>query len=239
MASTRKAGSTLLRLLLLCLAGAGVVAAFWFGVVPQRYSPFAPITLAERPEWFTDFRLAALRTDAGLCRATLKAPHIVAEPIADRPFVNGCGWLNAVRISSAGGAELSAAQLTCPAAAALALWIEYEVQPAAVQAFGTRVKEIGTLGTYACRNIVGNRKWAEMRSQHASANAIDIATFRLEDGRSISVKGQWKGNDPAAGFLRTAHAGACRYFRVALSPDFNPAHEDHFHLDRGVFTRCK
>jgi hypothetical protein len=32
---------------------------------------------------------------------------------------------------------------------------------------------------------------------------------------------------------------ACKYFRVAIGPEFNAAHWNHLHLDRGVFERCK
>ena len=27
--------------------------------------------------------------------------------------------------------------------------------------------------------------------------------------------------------------------RVAVGPDYNAAHWNHFHLDRGMFTRCQ
>jgi hypothetical protein len=236
----RRPGRTLLRILMLALLLAGAAAAFWFGLVPQRYSPFAPISLSERPEWFIDFRLAALHRDPALCRAVLSPPHIVASPIPDNPIgTNGCGWINAVRISDVAGAQLSAAELTCEDAAALALWIEYEVQPLAIATFGSRIAALHSLGTYSCRNIIGNHKWAQMRSQHALANAIDISSFKLANGQEISVKRNWKGNERGAHFLHEAHARACRYFRVAIGPDFNAAHEDHFHLDRGIFRTCR
>jgi len=235
----RRPGRILLRILLAVLVLAALFGAFWFGLVPQRYSPFAPISLAERPSWFVDFRLAALRRDPELCRVVLRQPHIVATPIPDREIHNGCGWTNAVRVGTVGGAELGAAQLTCEAAAALALWVEYEVQPLALSAFGSRVVGLEDMGTYSCRNIIGNRKWAQMRSQHALANAVDIGGFKLENGQTISVARSWKGHDREARFLHNVHARACRYFRVAIGPDFNTAHWNHFHLDRGIFTRCQ
>jgi hypothetical protein len=235
----RRPGRVILRILLAGLVFFALFVAFWFGMVPQRYSPFAAITLGERPSWFVDVRLAALRRDPELCRAVLREPHIAAAPIPDNPIRNGCGWMNAVRLSTAGGAELGAAQLTCEAAAALALWVEYEVQPLALAAFGARVTGLQDMGTYACRNIIGNEKWAKMRSQHALANAVDIGGFTLEDGRQISVAKAWKGHDREARFLHAVHARACRYFRVAIGPDYNRAHWNHFHFDRGVFTRCR
>jgi hypothetical protein len=235
----RRPGRFLLRTLLVLLLLFAVLALFWFGLVPQRYSPFAPITLAERPTWFVDFRLAALRRNPQACRETLVEPHIEATPIPDKPIANGCGWENAVRIGKVGGAELGASQLTCEAAAALALWVEHEVQPVALDVFGARVVRLQDMGTYSCRNIIGNKKWTGMRSQHALANAVDIGGFTLDNGETISVARDWKGKDRKARFLREVHDRACRYFRVTLSPDFNAAHWNHFHLDRGVLVSCK
>jgi hypothetical protein len=69
-------------------------------------------------------------------------------------------------------------------------------------------------------------------SEHATGNAIDIAGFVLEDGRRISVLGDWDGEDAEARFLRAVRDGACKSFATVLSPDYNAAHADHFHLDQ-------
>ena len=91
------------------------------------------------------------------------------------------------------------------------------------------------MGTYRCRNIEGKSR----PSEHASANAIDISGFTLKDGRKISVLHHWRDNGPEAKFLRGARVAACRYFRATLGPNYNTAHADHFHFDRGVFWACK
>jgi hypothetical protein len=39
--------------------------------------------------------------------------------------------------------------------------------------------------------------------------------------------------------LRALRAGACRFFDVVLSPDFNEAHRDHFHFEMGRFRACR
>ena len=85
----------------------------------------------------------------------------------------------------------------------------------------------------------GNKLWASHRSQHATANAIDIAGFTLDGGRVIKVLKDWKGDGPGARFLHDVHASACRYFRAALSPEFNEAHASHLHLDRGLYRSCR
>lgn len=230
---------TTLRLVLILLVAVGVVGAFWFGLVPQSLSPLPAISLDARPGWFVDARLASLRYDAPLCQAVLKPPHIEATPIADHPIKDGCGWVNAVRFDSAGGVRLSVDKLTCEMAAGVALWLEYEVQPAAEAAFGARVASAEDFGTYDCRNIIGNPLFASRRSQHATANALDVASFTLTDGRTISVVRDWNGKGPEAAFLRDIHDRACRYFRVTLGPGYNEAHRNHFHLDRGLGWMCE
>jgi hypothetical protein len=235
----RRAGRNFLRALLALLLVAVVFAAFWFGLVPQRYSPFAPIALDDPPTWFLDPRLAAMRNDPALCRAVLRAPHIVASPIPDMVQPNGCGWTNAVRISQVGGAEIGLEQLTCETATGLALWVEQDVQPLAVAMFGSRVVWMQDMGTYSCRNMIGNKRWVNMRSQHSLANAVDIGGFRLANGKQMSITRDYKADSPEGRFLREAHMRACRYFRVAIGPEFNEAHRDHLHFDRGIFTRCK
>lgn len=151
-----------------------------------------------------------------MCRAILREPHIAATPIPDNPIKDGCGWVNAVRLSAVGGAELGVDKLTCEEAAALALWMEFEVQPLALAAFGSRVAGLEDMGAYDCRNMIGNSKWTNVRSEHALANAIDISGFKLADGRVITVAKDYKGSGPEAAFLRAAHMRACKYFRVAI-----------------------
>jgi hypothetical protein len=235
----RRSSRNFLRALLAALLAMVMFAAFWFGVVPQRFSPFAPITLADPPTWFLDPRLAALRNDPELCRAVLLAPHIVATPIPDKVLANGCGWTNAVRVREVGGAELGLEQLTCEASAALALWVEQDLQPLALSMFGSRVTWMQDMGTYSCRNIIGNKRWVNMRSQHSLANAVDIGGFRLANGKQMSITKDYRADSLEGRFLREAHMRACRYFRVAIGPEFNEAHRDHLHFDRGIFTRCQ
>ncbi|WP_375292508.1 extensin family protein, partial [Sphingomonas melonis] len=69
-------------------------------------------------------------------------------------------------------------------------------------------------------------------SEHATADAVDIAGFRLADGRRITVVGDWTGSGDKAAFLREVRDGACRLFATTLSPDYNAAHRDHLHLDQ-------
>jgi hypothetical protein len=217
----------------------GTALAFRQGLVMPALNPLPPLDLARPGQWLIDWRLAAIRHHPSVCAQSLKAPHIEAQQVADKPLRDGCGWSNSVRLAAGGGVRATFDAITCETAVALALWLEHEVQPAARQHFGQPVRSIQSFGGYACRNIVGSRLFSGMRSQHATANAVDIAGFVLADGRQISVKSNWQGDTGESRFLRTVHGRACHYFRVVLGPDYNAAHHNHFHLDRGPLSRCR
>lgn len=227
------------KFLLLLIFFVAVAGGYWFGLIPQSVSPFGTVSLDTRPAMFVDPKLSTLRFDSALCQSVLKEPHIDASPIPDRVTDNNCGWVNAVKFTHTGGAQIGVEPLTCEMAAALTLWVEHEVQPLAKEMFGQQVVRLGDMGTYDCRNIVGNPFWKGVRSQHAAANAIDISGFTFADGRSISVLKDWKGKGKEAEFLHEAHRRSCRYFRVALGPEFNAAHANHFHFDRGLMWTCR
>lgn len=235
----KKRRTRVFRWLLLAIFGAAAALTLRQGWLPARYTPIPAVDLDNPNNWFVDWRLAELKYERGLCRAVMIPPHVIARAVRDDPLKHGCGWINAVHITSAGGAHISIPRITCEAGAALALWITHDVQPLAQQMFASRVVSIHHMGIYACRNIRGHKFWRKTRSQHATANAIDIASFTLANGTRISVEHGWKSKGKKGRFLHAIHKRACRYFRVAIGPDYNSAHSNHFHYDRGPLSRCK
>lgn len=209
------------------------------GVLPERLRHATAIDLARPDSWFVDWRLAALKSDAALCRDVLAAPIVEQRTADPRPMKDGCGWSNAVRLLKAGGARLSLDPVSCEMAAALGMWLAHVVQPAAQELLHASVVAVHHYGAFSCRNIAGSPAPRFMRSQHATANAADITGFTLADGRKVTVAGGWNGAEAERRFLRRVHTGACRYFRVAVGPDYNAAHRDHFHYDRGLMPACR
>ena len=125
-------------------------------------------------------------------------------------------------------------------AAALEIWRRDSVQPAAQEIFGQDVARIEHFGSFSCRRLYGRDEgpWSE----HATGNAIDIAGFVLEDGTRIAIVNHWDTEDERSQFLREVRDGACVAFGTVLSPDYNEAHRDHFHLDqesRGFGGVCR
>jgi hypothetical protein len=216
-----------------------VAAAFWnqWLTVPDRWNPWAPLWPEEAPTFLTGWKLARLAQDPAACRATLQATRLEHVAVSDRPVREGCGWSNGVRLTGLPARVEPPVVLACPAAVALALWDRHGVQPLAREHLGQPVVAVANFGSFACRNVGGEA--GQRRSEHASANALDVAGFTLADGRTVSVARHWAGEDARGRFLRQVHGSACRFWTVALGPDYNAAHADHFHLDRGPFRACR
>lgn len=205
--------------------------------IPQRYNPWAPLDLDERPNFLTEYKLARLGRDAGRCRALLSAASLRYSAIADRDNGGGCFFRDAVQVSGASVAYDGSLILTCRMAVAMAMFERHVLQPAAQTHFGQKVVGLQHYGSYACRNVYSLRNGRI--SEHAWANAIDIAAFRLADGRQIAVARDWQGQGAPARFLHEVRDGACRFFKVVLGPDYNAAHRDHFHLDMAPYSVCR
>lgn len=196
--------------------------------------PWTRLDLSQPIGMFTGRKLAGLTDDYAECRALLRAAGVRYTVL---PQLTGsdaaCGYADGVRFAGGGsrGIAYSPANLgtSCPVAAALSLWEWEIVQPAAQKHFGQAVARVEHLGSYSCRRMYGRSTggWSE----HATADAIDIAGFRLADGTRIRVLGDWEAGGAKAAFLREVRSGACRLFSTVLSPDYNAAHRDHLHLD--------
>ena len=225
--------------LLLAVLAAG---AAWHGhgrwwQLPDRHNPWAPLALEEPPGWLTGWKLERLSREPAACLAFVQASPLQFEPQPDRVTGPGCGFSGALRIRRTHLQVGDAFVLSCPAAASLAMWERHVLLPAAEAALGEPVVRLTHFGSYACRNVYGRAQGA--RSQHATAEALDVSGFVLRSGRRISVLRDWPGDDDASRFLRQVHDGACGLFDGVLGPDYNQAHADHLHLDRGPYRLCR
>ena len=203
--------------------------------VPPRWDPWAPLDIRVAPNLLTAFKLWRMRDDPALCRQALATSPLRYTALADSAPTVDCPLHNSLRIQASGVRLSSSFIASCPLAVAFALFERHALQPAAQEVFGQPVALVEHVGSFACRTISGSRR----RSQHASANALDIAGFRLRDGRRISVLRDWPGASDEARFLRLVQQGACDSFNVTLGPDYNAAHRDHFHVDMGLLRMCR
>lgn len=157
--------------------------------------------------------------------------------LPDRTFGGGCSALGSVQLRDIGTPVSNLGAMTCGLGYAFTVWVQSDLQIPAMGEFGSPVVRVETMGTYSCRNINGAA--GGKLSEHATANAVDVAAFLLKDGRRISVLGGWSGDEREARFLRSVRASACRRFNTVLSPDYNAAHRDHFHFDMGRGPLCR
>lgn len=223
-------------------AGAVVAAAVLLAIGFALYAfvrsrpqdvPWAPLDLGQPVGMFTRAKLVDLRADFDRCQALLDragVPHTALAPVS----AGQCGYDDGVRFKAGGARTIaySPANLgvSCPVAAALAMWEWNVVQPAAQRHFGARVTRIDHLGSYNCRRLYG-RDTGDY-SQHATANAVDVSGFRIAGGERVSVLDDWDDDGAKGSFLREVRDGGCGLFATVLSPDYNAAHADHFHLDQ-------
>jgi hypothetical protein len=205
--------------------------------IPPQWNPWAPLDVAAEPNLLTRQKLARLSGDGERCRAVLRTTRIDFEPLGDEKTGPSCGFKDAVRVRRTPTEVGEAFSVSCRTAVSLALWERHVVQPAARRHFGHPVRRFEHFGSYSCRNVYDRPE--ATRSRHATAEAWDVAGFVLADGRRIRVARDWNSGAREAAFLREVRDGACRFFDGVLSPDYNAAHHDHLHLDRGPFRLCR
>ena len=201
---------------------------------PERL-PWTELKLSHPIGPFTGVKLASLTNRRERCITLLRDAGLAEIPFHQpAPDERRCHFTDGVRIRPENDRSVgySPASLvtSCPVAAALALWEREVVQTAARRHLGDRVVGIDHAGSFSCRRLYG--KADGPFSEHATADAIDIVGFRLDDGRRVNVLRDWRGEAARAAFLREVRDGGCKLFATVLSPDYNAAHADHFHFDQ-------
>ncbi len=137
-------------------------------------------------------------TEAEIARGREECMHLLQSVAADveslAPIKRaGCGLPAPVRLKSVGSSSKVVfeppVEVSCRMMAALYRWNKHTLQPAARDRLGSSVVRIVGASGYSCRNVYNLPD--RSLSQHAFANAIDIAAFELKDGRSVSVLNGW------------------------------------------------
>jgi hypothetical protein len=155
---------------------------------------------------------------------------------------NGCGIDKPITLSSAlPGIEFKPeGKMRCEAALALAHWVKESVIPSAAALDNGKIVTINQASTYVCR--LRNNASTGKISEHARGNAIDVASFTFENGKTIGIEPRREDPTLTGAFQRATSASACLYFTTVLDPESDAAHETHFHLDvlerNGGFRYC-
>lgn len=222
------------------------VAILWWSrpwdYVPPEWHPWKPLAIEHPMTLVTRWKLQQLKNKPEQCLAVLEtAPPEALDylPLEDYTPVSGCPLTNVVRVQKSGVRFSSPFTVTCPLAVSWLMFERQTLQPLAQALLGSDVAHVEHYGSFACRNIY-NREQGR-RSQHATANAFDVAAFRLNNGSTVLILRDWDNVDAPekSVFLKELHQAACQYFGTVLGPDYNVPHEDHFHLEGGGFGVCR
>jgi hypothetical protein len=165
------------------------------------------------PDTWTDTEVIAALRDCLRKLAPLGAEVEIAQPVKQER----CGAPAPVVLrrlgTGAGKVELQPPPtINCAMVASLHAWVEKILQPAAQELLGSPIVRIRQLSGYACRNRIGTVQHADRLSEHALANAIDIAGFVTADGRTVDVLDKW---GPTLRDLRAAQEKAWEAVQAA------------------------
>ncbi len=216
------------------IAGAAVMGYRW---LPSYYNPFVPLNLDDPPGKITQFKLRRLTPEA--CTRLLSEANqkrlIQTQPMANS--AGDCPLSDVVRVRNFGPVTLSSSFIaSCPLALSSALFIQQQARPLTKTMMGSELARVEHLGSFACRNIY-HRPDAR-RSEHATADALDISGFQLADGQKVMVLPGWR-NEKTQPWLRALLSASCDYYGNGLGPEYNAAHANHFHLGMRGFGLCR
>ena len=202
--------------------------------LPPRWNVFEPLVVSDPITPITDWKLDWATSDPKLCKQIMQdAGRIVV--MDDLEVDENCGIEGRITLRGVGEANIGPIETSCATALRTAMWEHHGVQPIAQELFGATVNRIRHVGSYNCRRIFGT----ERMSTHASASAIDITGFDLNDGTRIRLLNDWEDDAKKGQFLREVRDASCDWFGTSLGPDYNDAHADHFHLQNKGWGTCR
>jgi hypothetical protein len=164
------------------------------------------------------------------CRLRLTPELAVAPSIPALSGPNECGADDVVRLEAVWLADRTRVAVTPPAtlrcgfAEAVVHWVREDVAPAA-RTLGSALKGIDNYASYDCRGR--NRVAGAKLSEHGKANALDVRSLRLADGKVVEPTD----GRVAREFRAALRESACRRFHTVLGPGSDGYHENHVHVD--------
>lgn len=201
----------------------GVAAAQRVPLPRPRPVPISPAQPA--PEGMTEEA-----APPSACRLRLTAELAVAP---SQPALVGPGECNVedvVRLEAVWLADKTRVAVTPPAilrcsfAEAIVYWVREDLAPA-VRSLGGALTGIDNYSAYDCRGR--NRIAGAKLSEHGKANALDIRSLKLTNGKVVEL------TDPhvAKDFRERLRKNACARFTTVLGPGSDGYHENHVHVD--------
>ena len=172
---------------------------------------------------------APTAAQASTCIGRLTKDMAIASPLPPIDS-DGCDVADVVRIEAIVLKDKSVVAVTPPAtmgctmAESLVRWVRDDVT-AVVHELGSPLRGIDNYASFSCRprnNVPGAPV-----SEHGHANALDIRTVKLADGRSVKLFDAQTQRTFREGMKKSA----CARFTTVLGPGSDGYHEDHIHVD--------
>lgn len=167
---------------------------------------------------------------ATACQMRLTPDRAEFKPLGEMGGPAGCGGPDVVHLERiiledhAAIAVEPPATLRCEMAEAVVNFVRQDLASAAAR-LGAALSAIENYVSYDCRGR--NRVAGAKLSEHGLANALDIRSVRLKDGRVVRPA------DAAAPleFRLAMKTAVCNRFTTVLGPGSDGYHEDHIHVD--------
>jgi hypothetical protein len=164
------------------------------------------------------------------CRLRLTTDLAIAPSLPSPVDAGECAVDDLVRLEAIVLADKTRVAVTPPAtmrcgfAEAIVQWVREDVAPA-VRSLDAALKSIDNYASYDCRGR--NRVVGAKLSEHGKANALDVRSFRLVNGKLVGL------TDPhiAKDFREALKKATCARFSTVLGPGSDGYHEDHVHVD--------
>ncbi len=176
------------------------------------------------------------------CQIRLASDRAIFKPLGELGGPAGCGGPDVISLERIMVADRTVvaieppATLRCETAEAIVSFVRQDLAPAAA-AMGSALSAIENYDSYDCRGR--NRVAGAKLSEHGLANALDIRSVRLRDGRVVRPADQAAPSE----FRAAMKAAACNRFATVLGPGSDGYHEDHIHIDRierhGGYRLCQ
>lgn len=229
---------------ILSLALTGGVAivflVFWEETpLPNAWNPRTSLRVQDPITSITGFKFSRALRNGAACTIALKSAGSFVE-LPTKTDGELCGIKDHILLSGIGNMYVKPVNTRCQTALRVAMWTEHVIQPAAQRNLNTSVIETHHFSSYNCREIRAvNNSGTKRMSTHATAEAIDIQGFSFANDTRTTLLEHWGDGSAKSKFLKEVRDGACDWFRVTLSPEYNSLHADHFHLQHTGWGLCR
>ena len=198
--------------------------------LPAAWNPTEPLSIEDAVTPLTDWKIRSAIAHPGTCADLIEHDGGILKRLSNLEESAQCVISQRVEVSRLGSTRVRPFETTCEIALRMAMWDRHALQPAAMRIFGQGVREIRHYSSYNCRRIRTSSGTGSRMSTHATARAVDVSGFVLEDGTLVDLRQHWNEGGPRSAFLREAQQSACDVFGLVLGPEYNALHADHFHI---------